>query len=308
MREEEEEEVAREEIRFASGDGHCAGWLHPASRRGKLGGEDGVPCVVMAQGFGGIADAGLPAFAERFAKTGMAVLGFDYRHFGDSSGEPRQLVNTGRQHEDVQAAVEAARASDGIDAERVALWGWSNGGGHVVWAAARDPRITAVVAQNPHASGPATLRQLEPLRAARMTAAGLRDRAASLLGRVHHMPIVGAPGETAALAGNDAATLYPEMHPKGSEMRNETPARIMLTYGAYSPGRDAKRVSCPMLVMVAEGDEITPPAPAKQIAERAPNAELLTFEGGHFDIFRGRTFEWAAEAQTDFLRRHLAPA
>jgi dienelactone hydrolase len=262
----------------------------------------------MAQGFGGIREAGLPAFAERFAKAGIAVLTFDYRHFGDSSGEPRQLVDTGRQHEDLQAAVEAARSREGIDPERIALWGWSNGGGHVVWAAGRDPRIAAVVAQTPHASGPATLRRLEPMRAARMTAAGLRDRALSLVGRVHTMPIVGAPGETAALAGNEAATRYPAMHPKGSEMRNETPARIMLTYGAYSPLRDAKKVSCPILVMVADGDEITPPGPAARIAEKAPNAELLRFDGGHFDIYSGKTFEWAVEAQTDFLRRHLAPA
>jgi fermentation-respiration switch protein FrsA (DUF1100 family) len=127
----------REDIRFASGDGHCAGWLYSAPRGSKLLNDVGVPCVVMAHGFGATKEGRLDAYAERFVERGMAALVFDYRHFGDSSGDPRQLIDIGRQHEDWQAAVEKARSLDGIDADRIALWGSSNSGGHVVWVAAR---------------------------------------------------------------------------------------------------------------------------------------------------------------------------
>lgn len=300
--------AAREDIRFASGDGHCAGWLYAASRRGKLGSDAGVPCVVMAHGFAATKEGRLDAFAERFAKAGMACLVFDYRHFGDSSGEPRRLVDIGRQHTDWQAAIEVARSSEGIDPERIALWGSSNSGGHVFWVAARDDRLAAAVSQVPHTSGPATLRNLEPLRAARLTAAGIRDRAASLVGRVHQMQIVGESGSVAAMTGDDAATAYPGMYPMGHVFRNETPARIMLTYGTYSPGRDAKKVGCPLLVIVATDDHITPPGPALRAAEQAPRGELLTYDGGHFEIYFGERFKWAVDAETDFLREHLAPA
>jgi hypothetical protein len=52
-----------------------------------------VPCVVMGHGFSGTKDLGLAPYAEAFATNGMAVLAFDYRHFGASGGEPRQLVH-----------------------------------------------------------------------------------------------------------------------------------------------------------------------------------------------------------------------
>ena len=50
-----------------------------------------VPCIVMNHGFGGTRDWILENYAIRFLDAGMAVLTFDYRNFGDSEGEPRQL-------------------------------------------------------------------------------------------------------------------------------------------------------------------------------------------------------------------------
>ena len=297
----------RDDIRFASGDGHCSGWLYSAPRGSKLVTDAGAPCVVLAHGFGGTKEGRLDAFAERFIERGMAALVFDYRHFGDSSGEPRQLIDIGRQHEDWQAAIEKARSLEGIDAERIAIWGSSNSGGHVVWVAARDDRLKAVVAQVPHADGIATLRNLDPIRAAKLTAAGLQDRAVSLIGRTRQMAIVGPPGSTAAMTGDDAGTLYPAMFPDEAPFRNETPARIMLTYGTYRPGRDAEKIGCPILVVVADDDHITPPDPARKIAAEAPQGRLLEFEGGHFDIYTGDVFEWAVKEEADFLEAGLQP-
>jgi fermentation-respiration switch protein FrsA (DUF1100 family) len=259
----------------------------------------------MAHGFGATKEGRLDAYAERFVEKGMAALVFDYRHFGDSSGEPRQLINIGRQHEDWQAAVEKARSLEGIDPERIALWGSSNSGGHVVWVAARDDRVAAVVAQVPHADGIATLRNAEATRLAKLTAIGLADRAASVIGRVRTMPIVGPPGSTAAMTDDDADNLYPGMYPDDYVFRNETPARIMLTYGTYSPGRDAKKVRCPILVVVGSGDHITPPEPARKIAEKAPQATLLEFDGGHFDIYRGDVFDTVVREEANFLEAGL---
>jgi len=51
---------------------------------------------VLAHGFGGVREARLDAFAERFGDAGLAALVFDYRYFGASTGEPRQLIDIGR--------------------------------------------------------------------------------------------------------------------------------------------------------------------------------------------------------------------
>jgi uncharacterized protein len=47
----------------------------------------------------------LVPYAERFAASGIVALVFDYRSFGESGGEPRQLVDIPGQHQDIRAAV-----------------------------------------------------------------------------------------------------------------------------------------------------------------------------------------------------------
>src|ERR1044072_717076 len=133
----------RTDVTVPSGDDTLAAWLYlPDSSTGRT-----PPVVVMAHGRGAVKEMRLDAFAERFAAAGFAALVFDYRHFGDSTGQPRQLVDIGRQHADWQAAVAHARSLAGVDPDRIALWGSSFSGGHVVWVAARDPRVAAVVSQ-----------------------------------------------------------------------------------------------------------------------------------------------------------------
>src|SRR5262245_25985241 len=93
-----------EDVRFAAGDAECAGRLFwPEEAHGR------VPCVVMGTGISCVRDQGLDAFAERLADAGFAALAFDYRHWGESGGAPRSLVDSGRQREDLRAAVSYAR-------------------------------------------------------------------------------------------------------------------------------------------------------------------------------------------------------
>lgn len=124
-----------------------------AARSSALDGPRGRPCLVMAHGFGCTRDSGLQPFARRFSALGCDVLTFDYRGFGTSAGEPRQYVSHRRQRADWHAAVAFARTLPGVDAERIALWGTSYSGGHVLAVAADDPRIAAVVSQGRRSTG-----------------------------------------------------------------------------------------------------------------------------------------------------------
>ncbi|MDZ7735857.1 MAG: alpha/beta fold hydrolase [Gammaproteobacteria bacterium] len=116
--------------------------------------------MILAHGFGGTADAGLDPYARMFAESGMHAIIFDYRHFGSSEGEPPQLVSIRHQLQDWHAAVAFARSQEGIDAERIVLWGMSLSGGHVIHVAARDRRISAIIAQFPMLDGLAALRNI----------------------------------------------------------------------------------------------------------------------------------------------------
>jgi len=73
----------------------------------------------------------------------------------------------------------------------------------------------------------------------------------------------------------------------------------------YNPYRRLGQVRCPVLVCVCEKDNTTLPAPAIAAAERTPNAELVRYPIGHFDVYVGEAFERAVRDQTGFLTRHL---
>ncbi|MBX5470182.1 MAG: alpha/beta hydrolase [Thermoleophilaceae bacterium] len=296
-------EVERSDILFGAGSDACAAWLYgPADA-----GEAPLPCVVMAHGFGALRDAGLDAYAERFAAARYRVLLFDYRHFGASGGEPRQLLDIHRQHVDWQAAVEYARSRPDVDPDRIVLWGTSFSGGHVIRTAARDPRIAAVIAQVPFTDGLATLAAGDPRTALKLAAAGLRDVLGALLGRgPHTVAIVGPPGSVAAMTTPDAEPGYMRLVPPGSAFRNEVAARIALRVGWYRPLRDAPKVSCPLLVLVGDHDAVTPPGPAIEVARSAPKGELVRYPIGHFDIYVGEWFERAISDQLAFLERHVS--
>lgn len=299
-----EASAERQDVHFDSGGERCAGWLfRPAGAGGP------VPCVVLAHGFGALKEGRLDAYAERFAAAGYAAVVFDYRHFGESEGEPRQLLHIGRQHEDWEAAIAFARSLDGADPDRIVAWGSSNSGGHVIHIAAHDQRLAAAIAQVPHTSGIATLGELDLKRFAGLTRLGLIDRARAVGGRSpRYMPTVGPPGSLSAMTGDDAANGYAAMYPDGFEWRNEVAARIMLTYPLYSPGRQASKVTCPILFQVGTHDHITPPAPSLKAAKRAPRGELITYPLSHFQIYVGEPFERAVADQLEFLSRHLASA
>lgn len=294
------EEVRRDDVVFDSGGERCAGWLFHAPGPGPH------PAVVMAHGFAAIREASLAPTAERFAAAGISALVFDYRHFGASAGEPREVLSIRRQLEDCAAALEFVRSLPEVDPARVALWGSSFGGGHALTIAARDHRLAACVAQIPFVDGLVSLRTTPPLKAIRLTLAALCDVAHGLAGRPPYtVPVVGPPRSLAALTSPDAEPGYYALFAPGVMWPNRVAARIFLSLLAYRPGRGASRIRCPLLVCLADDDAIAPAAAALRAAVRAPRHEVKHYPGGHFDIYQGPVFEQAVRDQVEFLCRHL---
>jgi pimeloyl-ACP methyl ester carboxylesterase len=271
----------------------------------------GSPCVVMAHGFGGTRDAGLMPYAERFAAAGLHVFLFDYRFFGASSGEPRQLLSIKYQHQDYAAALARARDLEGVDPDRIALFGTSFSGGHVVEVAVHDGRVAAVVSQCPMMDGWVALKNLVGYAGVgpglKVVWHALRDSLRGLFGREpHRIPIVGPPGSLAAMTTPDAEPGYMALAPP--DYRNEVCARIGLKVGSYRPGKKAGKLPCPILIQICEKDSVAPATAAEAAAKRAgKRAEVRRYPIGHFDIYVGEHFERSVEDQVDFLTRHLKP-
>lgn len=288
----------RDEITFHSGGETCAAWLYRPE-----GDHGSVPCVVMAHGFTGTREDGLPGYAEAFAAAGFAVLLFDYRYFGDSTGSPRQLLDVRAQHEDYGAAIAHARALDGVDADRIVLWGSSFSGGHVMALAQKDQRVAAVVAQAPFTNGLSIVKIASKKNLLRATADGIRDQLRGMRGRPPLlMPAVAPPGQYAAMTAPEADPGFHSIVPPHSKWRNEFSARVMLRLGLMRPDAGVGKLTMPLLICACSGDQTTPPAPAVKAAERAPRGELKVYPLGHFEIY---THEQAKVDQVEFLTRHV---
>lgn len=248
----------------------------------------------------------LDAYASRFVQAGLAALVFDYRHFGASEGEPRQLLDIKLQLADWTAAVAYTRSLEGIDTGRIALWGTSFSGGHIIQIAAQDQRIAAVVAQVPFVDGFALLRA--DIRAnMRLSAAWLRDELRRQQKKPpHYVKIVGSPGTLAAITSAGAEAGMLDMVYEGSPWENRVAGRIFLPVGFYRPIRAAPHVRCPLLICVCDRDTVTPPGPAIKAARKASRGELRQYSGSHFDIYVGALFEKAIADQCAFLGQHLA--
>jgi pimeloyl-ACP methyl ester carboxylesterase len=290
----------RSEVTFESDGTRCAAWLY------RPGGAEPVPIVVMGHGLGGVREMRLDAYAERFSAAGYACLVFDYRHFGASEGEPRQLLDIDRQLEDWAAAIAFARTLDGIDPDRVVVWGTSFGGGHAIVAGARDQRVAAVIAQCPFTDGPASLLAAPPLSLAKVTALGLRDAVGALTGgRPTMVPTAGPPRSAALMATRDAEPGYLGIVPDGAPFRNEVAARFGLRVGLHRPGRHAAKLACPALFCICEHDSVAPARAAQRDAARAPRGEVRLYPYGHFEIYANAPFERVVADQLAFLAQHL---
>ena len=289
----------RSEVTFVSAGISCAAWHYAGDSHGKT-------CVVMGHGLGSTRDAGLAPYAERFAQAGFQVLVFDYRHLGDSAGEPRQLLTIPRQLADWKAALAFARSLPGV--ERVALWGTSFSGGHVIASAAADPNISAVVAQCPMLDGRAAflqaVRRSGPALVVRVVALALLDTLCGWLGRPPVLiPIAAAPGAPGFLTAPDSLPGFLALSPPHA--RNELSARLALSTAGYRPVQLASQVSCPVLFQICETDTVAPPAAVEASARQlGARAEIKRYPIGHFDIYFGDHFERSVRDQLDFLCRH----
>jgi uncharacterized protein len=295
----------RRDVEFMSRGVTCRAWAYAPSARVALP----APCIVMAHGLSGTRDASLEPYAERFAAAGFYVVLFDYRYLGDSDGEPRQLVSIARQLEDWKAAIAFARNMPGVDPERIGLWGCSLSGGHVIVAAARDPRIAAVSAQCPMLDGAASARRVRKQVGFGMVlplaGAALLDLARACIGaRPYYMPLVAPPGKLAAMPTADAFTGMKAIVP--TRWRNEVAARVFLQLPLYRPIRYARAVRCPTLLIACEKDSVASPNAAATVAARiGDKARLVSLPIGHFEIYLGKWFERTSREQVSFFKETL---
>lgn len=288
---------------FPSGRDQCAAWLTlPA-------GPGPHPVVVLVHGGGATHEMMLGQYEKWFSDAGLAAVAFDFRHLGESEGEPRQHLSTRRYATDVDSALAFVRSRPELDPERIALWGTSFGASHVVAAAARHPELAAAVVQCPVFSGRAIGLRGGVRHLARFTVPILSDlvRVVLRLPR-RYVRLVGRPGELAFVNRPGALDGWQSVTPPGYEFDNRVTAASGLSMLFYHAAAAAPRVRCPLLVCLSDQENLIDPAIAEKVAVTAPRATVKHYDADHFSVYHPPLVERIVADQLDFLTAHLTPA
>jgi hypothetical protein len=269
------------------------------------------PAVAMAHGFGAVKEMGLDRFAERFARAGLAVLVFDHRGFGHSTGEPRQEADPEQQARDYRHAITWLRAQPTVARDRIGLWGTSYSGGQVLQVAAQDRRVRCVVSQVPTISGSEQLRRRVPpdqQQALHELFAQERDRLAAGEPPTWRALIPEAEGPSPIYSAPEAVAFYGQGPARSPAWRNRMTLSSVAMSAEFEPGAHIHRISpTPMLMVVATHDTTTPTDLALAAYERALQPkQLVLLPGDHFAPYE-REFEKASAAALAWFVEHLRP-
>lgn len=271
-----------------------------------------APAITMAHGFSGLKYRGLREYAERFAAAGFVVIVHDHRNFGLSGGAVRGDIDPWQQIADWRRVISYLELLDGVDRNRLGIWGTSYAGGHATVLAATDARLRVVVAQVPIVSGyEQSLRRVPPEARAAQQALFNEDERAQLRGEPPMLQRVVSldPAVRAVYRSTDMLAFHDAYEiPDGVEPSEYVTIRSSKLSQMYEPGQWIPRIGPkPLLMVVAENDVVTPTDLALAAYERAVEPKRLQIiGGGHFDAYR-KEFEASSSAALDWFRTHLKP-
>jgi len=271
-----------------------AQWFYPAGAEGKS-----LPTVIMAPGWGATAGT-LREDAVALARAGYLVMLFDYRGWGDSdgravitgrapaatfTGEVRQVrgyMDPQEQAEDWFNAVSYAVAAPMVDAGRIGLRGSDLAGGYVIYEAAHDPRIKAVVSQ-------VTWADLQPSKP--------------------YQPDPARVIAQANAAATQIATGQAPYPPERARAGGLVGAPVGNKLARWTPVDEADGVKQPALFVLAEKEELFSNVfNGQRVCERVqgPRKMVILPKITHYDIY-GLERPRAILAAIDWFDRYLKP-
>ena len=294
----------RSDIEFDAAGTTLRGWLY------RPDGAAPCPAVVMAHGFSAVKEMGLAEYAEVFCAAGLAVLIYDNRNLGASDGHPRHEIDPVAQRRDYSHAITWLSDQPGIDPQRIGVWGTSYTGGLVIIAGALDRRIKCVVSQVPYMQALDTMDLVSPLESIKGFHRML-DKERRSLAAGNAPATVAVCSDDPSKAETSATRLswaYFDRYVASGRAawENKITVRSLELRLEYDAVSYVHRVSpTPLLMIVADDDDITPTSIALDAYARAREPKrLLTLKGHHYRPYV-EEFAASSSAARDWFVQHL---
>ncbi|KAF5378440.1 hypothetical protein D9757_005574 [Collybiopsis confluens] len=295
-------------IPTASKDVFLHVWLY------KPEGDGPFPVVIAGHGLSVTKEAGLGVFGEKWAnEAAFASIIFDYRFFGESDGQPRNLAVYSKQLEDYKSVLRWVRERPNeFKNDKIVIMGSATSGINVVNLALNDPGLAGAMMHSPILDGYATITAL-PFNARLMFWATV-DLIKEKLGLAPvFIRAVGRPGEFAFLTTPSSYPGFEQMFSQGSIPFSEapnllTPRVVYELLGASArPGLQLNQVLCKTLVVSARDDDCIPIQIARNLVAAAPEKVVyVELPCGHYDVMQGgKGFDDNVKAQISFLQSLL---
>lgn len=276
------------------------------------------PAVVVGHPMGAVKEQSSNLYAQKLAEQGFVTLAIDQSFWGESEGEPRNVVAPDIYAEAFSAAVDYLGTQAFVDRERIGVLGICGSGSFVISAAKIDPRMKAIATISMYDMGAAARDALNKSQT-------LEQRKAIIAEAAQQRWVEAEGGQTKYTSGAvheltaDTHPIQREFHDFYRTARGEfTPADSspeLTTHPTLSsnvkfmnfyPFNDIETIS-PRPMLFISGDQ----AHSKEFSEEAYRLagqpkELVWVKGaGHVDLY-DRTDLIPFDKLTAFFRRNLA--
>ncbi|EJB8432128.1 alpha/beta hydrolase [Acinetobacter baumannii] len=262
--------------------------------------------ILMAHGFAGLRQFKLIQYAQRFAQAGYAVILFDYRYWGGSTGKPREMISINSQLEDWKTMIQYASTCKFIDNRRIVLWGTSLSGGYALSLASELKNIQAIMVQIPYVDGVETAKLYPLQRYPQALKLSSQDYMGSKMGlNPKRLPVVDQY-KLCFMPTADSYYGYLSIVNPDYYWSGEVPARVFFNLMRYRPIQLVRQINIPVLFIAAQHDSLIPIESSREAATNiAPFVSYHEWDMKHFDIYHGSWFEKAVTTQLEFLHQHI---
>ena len=262
--------------------------------------------IIMAHGFAGLRQFKLIPFAQKFAQAGYAVVLFDYRYWGGSTGYPRELVSIRHQLEDWQNMIGYVTKQKDLNHKQVVLWGTGLSGGYVLKLAAELKHIYAVISQVPYLDGAETAKLFPIQQMPKALKLSSQDYMGAKIGlKPKRLPVV-HPYALSFFPMKDGYSGYMSIVNPDYFWSGEVPARAFFHLIRFRPLEHTHNIQVPVLLIAAKHDHLTDIQLSREAATNiAPFVDYYEWDMAHFDIYHHAWLQNAISTQLKFLEQHI---
>lgn len=249
-------------------------------------------------------------YAQKLADQGFVALAFDYSHYGESEGQPRQLESPAEKLSDLVGAV--TYLSDLPFVRSVGMVGVCTSGGNAAYLAAQDSRVRAVATVAAFLAGPELFKQMNggeeglAQRRAQGAAAALEYENSGIQLTI---PVYSETNPSALNYRSAAGSYDYYLNPRRGgvpEWTNEFSVMSFGTWFDFDPVGQAERVTTPTMVVHSDGCAFPDQAKEFFTVLKGPK-EMVWADGTHFDYYDSPAqIDNAVLNVARFLRDHMS--